>query len=47
MDEGVCFRNCFNKINTWYPMLRKETEGAAFKTYWQLTEELAQEMKRN
>ncbi len=37
MQEGLCFRNCLNKFNNWYPRLAQQTENAAFKTYWGLT----------
>mmetsp|Transcript_42014 Transcript_42014/g.55357 ORF Transcript_42014/g.55357 Transcript_42014/m.55357 type:complete len:143 (-) Transcript_42014:156-584(-) len=47
MAEGICFRNCLNKFNTWYPRLGEQTQDAAFKTYWGLTQELEQEVKKN
>ena len=47
MQEGLCFRNCLNKFNSWYPRLQQNTQDAAFKTYWGLTEELQAELKKN
>ena len=47
MQEGLCFRNCLNKFNSWYPGFNQASNGAAFKTYWGLTQELEQELKRN
>lgn len=47
MAEGICFRNCLNKFNNWYPRLNEQTQDAAFRTYWGLTQELEQEIKRN
>jgi len=45
--EGLCFRNCLNKFNNWYPRLNEQTQDAAFKTYWGLTKELEGELKRH
>ena len=47
MQEGLCFRNCLNKFNNWYPRLGEYTQGAAYKTYWGLTEELEADLKKN
>ena len=47
MAEGICFRNCLNKFNNWYPRLNEQTQDAAFRTYWGLTQELENEIKRN
>lgn len=47
MQEALCFRNCLNKFNNWYPRLPEYTQDAAFKTYWGLTEELEAELKKN
>ena len=47
MAEGICFRNCLNKFNNWYPRLGEQTQDAAFRTYWGLTQELENEIKRN
>ena len=46
MAEGVCFRNCINKFNNWYPRFQSLTEGAAFKTYHEMTLELESELKK-
>ena len=46
MPEGLCFRNCLNKFNNWYPRLEEQTRDAAFKTYWGMTKELEAELKR-
>lgn len=47
MGEGICFRNCLNKFNNWYPRFGEQTQDAAFRTYWDLTEQLEREIKRN
>lgn len=46
LQEGLCFRNCLNKFNNWYPRFGEQTRDAAFKTYWELTSELESEMKK-
>ena len=47
VSEGLCFRNCFNKFNNWYPRFNEQTQDAAFKTYWSLTKELEADLKKN
>lgn len=46
MQEGLCFRNCMNKFNNWYPRLEENTRGAAYKTYYGLTSELEADLKK-
>lgn len=46
MQEGLCFRNCLNKFNSWYPRFGEQTSNAAFRTYWGLTMELEADMKK-
>ena len=46
MQEGLCFRNCLNKFNSWYPRLEEHTRDAAYKTYWGMTTELENELKK-
>ena len=33
MGEGLCFRNCLNKFNSWYPKFPENTRDSAFRTY--------------
>ena len=46
LNEGICFRNCLNKFNNWYPRLHANINGAACVTYWKLTNELEAELKK-
>ena len=46
MQEGICFRNCLNKFNNWYPRLAQHTQGAAYQTYYELTSELEADLKK-
>ena len=45
VQEGLCFRNCLNKFNSWYPRLEEQTRDAAFRTYYDMTMELYQNSK--
>jgi len=46
IPEGLCFRNCLNKFNNWYPRFGAQTNDAAFRTYWDLTAELEKELNK-
>ena len=46
LKENTCFRNCINKFNNWYGKFEQHTRDAAFKTYWNLTEELEADLKK-
>lgn len=46
IKEGVCLRNCFTKFANWYPKLDQQTRDAAYRTYWELTEELKSDLKQ-
>ena len=46
VQEGLCFRNCLNKFNNWYPRLDEQTCDAAYRTYNEMTVELAADLKK-
>ena len=45
-DEGLCFRNCWNKFNNWYPRFEEQSRDAAFRTYFDMTMELEKDLKK-
>ena len=46
VQEGLCFRNCLNKFNNWYPRLEEQTRDAAYRTYNDMTTELAADLRK-